>query len=729
MSLLVDPNSNTTIQTTDNSSETSNKALRKLSRMQKSNVKKASSNKHVYGKVVHWLTDGDHFGEESLLQKEEVAPFTVQTNMSTELLTVPGYIFDRCLHNHFQEILLKRARFLSGLEWFEKWNPHLIRQLAFMLREKQYRFNDCLFRQEMESNSVQFIQSGAIKLSTHFSKKPPEELVEKIHPPKNHVADILAEDLAKEAPKKVSIFGRSSKRSSTLLLPATTNTSSRRNSMISQSRSTLQVESVSAVPMGAPQAEESKRKIMGFVTHPPNPNTNLDICILGPGDALCSIEAICKLQQHLFNAVCISDTIVYELNRFYFKFMFEDRLPRTLYQMVLRAIHRVTIWSDHHDCIQLFHPLKIVLEQIEEELTSQGASKRGRKKPLYTADMLAFTAVKGLGKKLVKVNSDANSESTSRTLSLNNVQILTPHTSSLSSPLQSTKRAIPRSPFEPDLDKIPFSEFASCPFPPFGPRKDRLPSYRDNEQKTIFDSPCDTRYSTMSHSKYKNSIPVPLPYITESIPAEPAVQVKFSSMTNRNESNSETPIDEKKEILSDINSRNLLANIRRQIISSCAMKENQFSAENFQAPSSSHKVSVLKSSLKKHLQELPQNGQTSQKAGRCISACERVTTSDVIRPPRPKSHGCLPREKMPLHVHFMVRKRYEKKAVSKDSEVTQIPKEYSSLLENYDDKRSESEASSNPPPGLLKYDSHSLPPYVKTMVLTVGHSATDILTK
>ena len=144
---------------------------------------------------------------------------------------------------------------------------------------------------------------------------------------------------------------------------------------------------------------------MGFVTHHPDPAKNVDLCLLGPGDMLCDNEAICKLKKHLFNVVCESDVILYELNWFYFELMFENKMPRVLHQRwpagpSHMAKQRAGIWGAKFDSIHFLRPLGVVLEQMVEQLEAAGSHKVGRKKPLYTPNMLAFTAIKGLGKTL-----------------------------------------------------------------------------------------------------------------------------------------------------------------------------------------------------------------------------------------------------------------------------------------------------------------------------------------
>lgn len=360
LSLLVtmEPSLKAVLQTTFGTQEMTTisvKDTRKPVRaLNKANAKKDgnATSRHLYGKEVMRLFTGDHFGERALLQKEEKALHTVRTNERVELMVISASTFNQCLYSHFQEVALERATFFANLEWFRNWTPHLLRQLTFMAQERHYPFGECLYRQDMNMHSVQFITSGAVKISTKINQPPPEELTEKILPPKDYLPEILAEDLPEEVPSKVSMFSASlTRRSSFYESQVTTPLFTRLNSTLSQPHSLSSVQkgqrsvSASSTKRARPKRELNPRKLMGFTIHQPSPAKIIDICILGPGDTLCDIEALCKLKKHLFNAICESDVVVYQLNKFYFEALFQRRMPRVLHAMSCRAVQRVEAWD------------------------------------------------------------------------------------------------------------------------------------------------------------------------------------------------------------------------------------------------------------------------------------------------------------------------------------------------------------------------------------------------
>ena len=491
--------------------------LRRTSRLpsiHKMSLKKDSGapSKHIYGREVAKLTSGDHFGEKALLQREGHAIHTVRTNDMVELLVIDEYIFSQCLHPYFEGITLKRAEFLAGLEWFRNWTPHMLRQLTFMLQERRYQFEECLYKQGMLVSGIWFVQSGSVKLSTQMDSHPPEELLDKIDPPKDYLPEILAEDSPEKALSVSSIFSNTSHRSSIA--------DDNRISLVSPlTKKKKQKESVKKVKPG----------MMGYVIRRPNPKTNIDLCILGPGDILCENEAVCKLRKHLFNAVCESDVVVYELNKFYFELMFERWVPRILHQMSRRAQQRIEIWDQSaqqqislrtqqpagtwgEKCsgIRSFGPLMTVLEQTANKLEAEGAHKVGRKKPLYVPEMLAWTAIRGLGKTPME---------TSVAKEVPVVRIQTSCVSSESgssqvAPCPPTPLAV--SPFEP---RMPDFE-RMCSLMRF--THPRLNTLRERSEKSMFDSPLPSGgggHLSKSNSKSSgDSIPIPTPYLTKQEP-------------------------------------------------------------------------------------------------------------------------------------------------------------------------------------------------------------------
>ena len=553
LSLLVDPNVQRALQTnTTSPSDVASKEARRLSRgttFKGTSVKKegGSSSKHMYGKEISRLTSGDYFGEEALLQKESRAPHTVRTKERVELMSIDIFTFNQALLSYFEDVLLKRAEFLAGLEWFRNWTPHTLRQLAFMLRERHHAFQECLYRQGMIIPGILFIQSGSVRISTHCDVNPPEELLDKIHPVKDYLPEILAEDQPKKTPSKVSVFSSlTSSRSSFSEgtggggLRAPTPPNVQQNS----TTSLLSLSKASQLTVQQKKKKKNRRKstltsqssrnrrkerveAMGFVTHHPDPAKNVDLCLLGPGDMLCDNEAICKLKKHLFNVVCESDVILYELNRFYFELMFENKMPRVLHQMACRAKQRAGIWGATFDSIHFLRPLGVVLEQMVEQLEAAGSHKVGRKKPLYTPNMLAFTAIKGLGKTLCD-DTPTPREGKRESFQFPEVTIRIELASSSSDGLKGSPLRFPLSPFEP---KIPDFERMCCLMPYSHPR------FKDNTgDKSFFDSPrpvrkCGGHTLVANSSSNMDSIPVPLPYPSLSTSSKlPTLNVEYLTM-------------------------------------------------------------------------------------------------------------------------------------------------------------------------------------------------------
>ena len=541
------------------------------------------------------------------MQREERAPHTVRTLEKVEVMVIHITLFDQLLHEHFLQQMLERANFLAGLEWFRHWSPHLVRQLAFLLRERRYRFGECLYRQEMYTSGVLLIKSGSVKISSQRERAAPDELVNKIHPPKDYLPEILAEGNALQrgeggpSASKVSLSSGVSKYSSSTAAAAAaagrdhahfgaTPTSSRYPSASvtfpnskaakSSSCSLLQTNSSRALIGGGPpplgrhpstasggarggegggrrrrrKGEKGGRwhqhhqlvmmagmlqpeqQLMGFIIHQPSPASIVNICLLGPGDTLCDIEAICKLRKHLFNAVCDSDVVLYELNHFHFELMFEKRSPFVLYQMTRRAQQRVESWGALHSGVQIFGPLGTVLEQIERGLVAEKAHLRARKKqPLYTPDMLAFTAIKGLGKSTGAFATPLPWEGGGggNGGGLFQIPAIKMQISTMSLPLPPPPPASdatlrPSSPRAGGVASAPPSQAAS-PFPasPFEPKepdfealasmmRHRLRGHRGNK-RGIFDSPlnvvreCRIRAPDVA---FNGAIPSPSPYPT-----------------------------------------------------------------------------------------------------------------------------------------------------------------------------------------------------------------------
>lgn len=746
VSLLVDPNFQKTMQTTSlDTVSTSNTDGRRVSRvvnkeltrrMSRAHTKKDASSKHLYGKEVCRISSGNYFGEEALLQKEERAPHTVRTNEMVEALAIHVNIFNYCLYSYFEEIVLKRAEFLAELEWFKHWTPHHLRQLTFMLQEKHYNFHDCLYRQEMYVPSILFIQSGSVRISTHCNKQPPDELVSKILPPKDHLPEILAEDLTEENSSKVSVFSATSKQSlntESRFTPGTPGPS-RYNSGTSlvKIRSTPSIhrkQRPDSTSKEKPKRKASKEKrFMGFIIHHPSPALNINICILGPGDVLCDIEAICKLRKHLFNAVCESDVIIYELNRFYIELMFEKSLPQVMYQMTSRGKQRVEAWGNKHTGVHMFKPLRMVLEQIENGLVEQGAHKMGRKKPLYTPVMLAFTAIRGLGK--MSLDSLSNKD-----VQYPMVQVQGSHMSSAStghvSPNEGPPSPFPLSPFEP---RIPdFERLASLMLynhPRFNQRHSAL---RHGNRKCLFDSPIPARRShghvSITDANDKSSIPISSPYPYPVLQKNPQLEASGPPKNEALMKIETTPhtkslLDDMGEDFAGANDPVILSKIRMGIL---------FSKNKTPPPSRSKDTSSREDGRLVSCKRL------QPKLGRSKSASKRAPTPILPIQSISSDHHDHMLEAEQIQESDDVHKEEEKDKVKKqntktsfsvDNELTSIPKEYSILYgrEGLSSKGSDDEYSECSR-GSHRGSCKSCPPYVKTMVHVIENRTSHLLTR
>lgn len=317
--------------------------------------------RHTHSKEMWRLSKGDYFGEDSLLIKERKIFYTVRCIENTELITIDADDFDETLRSHFQSIIDNRAQMLAGMELFQSCSPQVIHVLALLLRENQYKFGDCIYRQNMACKSLRMIEQGSVKISSDSKASPPRELVEKVHPPKDYLGEILMEDTPQQKDRMKRRYPHRGSQA-----PPT-------------------VSGGAETPGTAPSQFQKKKKscmkpnileVMGFVLHQPNPQGgNVYVCTLGRGDMLCDIEAICKLNRHLFSAVCVSDAIVYELKYALFEAVINKRLGVFTYQVIERVTQQVQLWRCGHIDIPFFDPLIEVMGQMKKELEAEGIHK------------------------------------------------------------------------------------------------------------------------------------------------------------------------------------------------------------------------------------------------------------------------------------------------------------------------------------------------------------------
>ena len=367
---------------------------------------KVKQNRVCYGKPVGKLSAGESFGQEALLQKEELLPFTVFADEHVELLTISMDVFDKTLLCYFQSMFLKRAKFLSQLEMFSKWSPHLLRQISIATKEKHYQLGECLFRQDMPVHSLYIIKSGSVKLSVSSNMNPQchKDVVNQIEPERNYLAEIFAEDEEQEKKimkNSVSLHALNTLSTASILTHSMSQVSIRSSfsrqisvPITSVANQRQRKSSTAAVPV---KIKEPVHSVFGFTIHAPTPKNSSTMCDLGVGDTLCDIEALCHLNRQLFDAVCSSDTEVYVLDIYYFEQSFHKKAPHTVYQMVNRASQRVESWKERY-ALQFFNPLLTVLGQLEEKLSSKGYCEGGGKKVVYSSEEIAHIAIEKLGK-------------------------------------------------------------------------------------------------------------------------------------------------------------------------------------------------------------------------------------------------------------------------------------------------------------------------------------------
>ena len=370
-----------------------------------------------YGTIIEKLVAGDFFGHDALSQRDEASLHSIFADEPLELLAVGAEIFSKVLLQPFQDNFRSKAEFLSGIRFFSGWSPHLLRQLIFTLKEKKYHPGECIFRQDVQTHCFYFIKCGSIKLSTHCSRKAPNEILQKIEPERDFLGEILAEGQpspAKESAPVSTVFNSLSRVS---IVSELSDMKGRRESKMS-----LTLPSLSRRGSLAPTAllntakkttKQSKQKpkpsevpvhLLGFKLQAPCPDSVTEMCHLGPGELLGDIEATCGLKHHLFNAVCVTTTVVYEVDLFHIEQLLHKKAPRTFYSLLQHIVQKVEAWHLRHKSVQFFDPLMTLLNQLDKKLSVEGANKPVRRQHNYDAPTLALMATRSLGKPVLSTN-------------------------------------------------------------------------------------------------------------------------------------------------------------------------------------------------------------------------------------------------------------------------------------------------------------------------------------
>ena len=334
-----------------------------------------SEMRRSYGTELRILTPGEHFGEVALLLTNSLSPNTAMSNELCQLLTIGKETFQRHLAAHLQSVLLQNAYFVANHRLFDGWALAFVRQLSASLCKRKLKFQDILFQETKDSRFVYFIKSGTLKLSACSNQKLPRDLINRTR---------AFPDLTSNGTGQiVSTRGQRRRR---LSLRTTT------------SQSHLSSSSLSSVPSAsklhttkAPPARRCYR-----LSEPP-PTSGVHICLLGPGDVLGELEAICQLKRSLYTAVSMGRATVYELDVHHFQYLVAQRHPHTLHTMVGELLRRTEEWEVRLPTLRwLGHVTRVlrhVLLGLEDNKGTRkgGGGCRGGK---YPPDAVAMAAVK-----------------------------------------------------------------------------------------------------------------------------------------------------------------------------------------------------------------------------------------------------------------------------------------------------------------------------------------------
>ena len=109
------------------------------------------------------LFKGDYFREDALLIRKRRVLYTVSCIENTELTTINADDFDETLKISLSRSYFNRAQMFAGIELFPSCTLPVILILALMLRENQYKFGECMYRQNMSCDSLKMIGQGSVK--------------------------------------------------------------------------------------------------------------------------------------------------------------------------------------------------------------------------------------------------------------------------------------------------------------------------------------------------------------------------------------------------------------------------------------------------------------------------------------------------------------------------------------------------------------------------------------
>lgn len=295
-----------------------------------SHIKPKSSsqkNKNSFGTDVRCLVTGNCFNESAVITKEGILIYTTITDEPTDCILIGKKLFNRTLSEKFKLDILNKLEFVATLAHNCNWAPNAVMNLALSVWMETYPFGSYITTEGKEINSLYAIKSGVVKLSIDPSKDVPNEVLSLITPPQNHLVDILTQS------KQYS--SEQSER--------------QRKAHVQYHLSHLQ-HSVERIKKSYPSTLKNKA----------------NICILGPGDFVGSIEALFNIKLSNFTAVCDSPVTVYCLDHVNLQLWINKRYPFSARHMHL--INR-TILVEWTDRLRGAAILSCLLALTKQELT------------------------------------------------------------------------------------------------------------------------------------------------------------------------------------------------------------------------------------------------------------------------------------------------------------------------------------------------------------------------
>ena len=275
-----------------------------------SHVKPKSSsqkNKNSFGTDVRYLVTGNCFNESAVITKEGILIYTIITDEPTDCILIGKKLFNRTLSEKFKLDILNKLEFVATLAHNCNWAPNAVMNLALSVWIETYPFGSFITTEGKEINSLYAIKSGVVKLSVDPSKDVPNEVLNLITPPQNHLVDILSQS------KQYS--SEQSER--------------QRKAHVQYHLSYLQH-----------SVEKIKR------SYPSTLKNKANICILGPGDFVGSIEALFNIKLSNFTAVCDSPVTAYCLDHVNLQLWINKRYPFSARHMHLVNRTVLVEWTD-----------------------------------------------------------------------------------------------------------------------------------------------------------------------------------------------------------------------------------------------------------------------------------------------------------------------------------------------------------------------------------------------